>query len=192
MRAAINAQARSRGARQCQAGITLVEVLVSLVVLSIGLFGIFQLYAAGQQSELASQQHAEALVVVNDMVDRINANRSAAGCYAITDGSGGTAFVGTGNSTNYTCAGVDTSATRAVADEDLDDWGRQVKALVGGRGCIYDDGSADSYRVVVVWQGRRLSDDPDANCAQGEYGGLEDGQSRRRAISRTVRIADLD
>lgn len=188
----------------CQAGVTLIEILVSLVVLAIGLLGIMQLYAAGQTSELEGQQRAQALILVNDMVDRLNANRTAAQCYNITDNSqyaNTNPWVGTGNQTNYSCAGVDVSATRKVADEDLADWDAELKgntidggaSMVGARGCIYDNGSSDSYQIVVVWQGRTMRPDPTVDCAEGEYGGVNNaGESQRRAISRTVRMADLD
>ena len=37
-----------------------------------------------QQAEVESYQRAQALVLLQDMVDRINANRKTAGCYAFT------------------------------------------------------------------------------------------------------------
>jgi type IV pilus assembly protein PilV len=184
--------------------VTLIEILVSLVVLAIGLLGIMQLYAAGQTSELEGQQHSQAMILVNDMVDRINANRTAAQCYNITDNAQYTdtdPWVGTGNQTDYSCSGVDRSATRKIADQDLGDWDNQLAgdtiqgggSIVGARGCIYDNGTDDSYQIVVAWQGRSMRPDPAVDCAEGEYGGVNNaGESQRRAISRTVQMADLD
>src|SRR4051812_34767512 len=65
-------------------GFTMIEVLVSLFIVTLGLLGLAALQAKAQQAELESYQRAQALVLVQDMVDRINANRKTAGCYAFT------------------------------------------------------------------------------------------------------------
>lgn len=196
------ARERNRPRVSCEAtrerGVTLIELLVSLVVIGIGLLGIMQLYAKGQTSELEAQQRGQAILLVNDMIDRMNANRSAVDCYDISTGASATTYLGTGNTTTFKCSGVDTSATRAVADSDLADWGTQLDedgGLVGGRGCITKDtsGTSDEYTVVIAWQGRSFRDDPSESCASGQYGGTNSaGESQRRTISRSLRIADLD
>jgi len=60
------------------AGFTMIEVLVTLFVLALGLIGVIGLQARGQQAELESYQRGQALVLLQDMVDRMNANRADA------------------------------------------------------------------------------------------------------------------
>ncbi len=79
-----------------QTGLTLVEVLVSVVILLVGLLGLAALMTNSQKAESESYQRAQALLLLQDMVGRINANRAVAACYAITDATAGTPFLGVG------------------------------------------------------------------------------------------------
>ena len=53
----------------------MIEVLITFVVLLVGLLGLIGLQARTQQAELESYQRGQALVLLQDMVDRMNANR---------------------------------------------------------------------------------------------------------------------
>ena len=57
------------------AGFTMLEVLVSLLIAVVGLLGLLGLQTQAQVSEFESYQRAQALVLANDMVDRIAFNR---------------------------------------------------------------------------------------------------------------------
>jgi len=186
-----------------QRGIGLIEVLVSLVLISVGLLGILQLYAAGQRSELEAYQRAQAMVMLEDMVSRINTNRSAARCYAINNNSPDV-YLGTGNSDTYNCSGYGTQATRTMADADLASWDDLLKGatetssdgstkfggLVDARGCISSNAAGDVITVAVAWTGNADISSAANNCAAGEYGASDAG--RRRVVTSTVRLADLD
>src|SRR5512135_2667124 len=71
-----------RSGRRCGrrrvAGFTMIEVLITLVVLALGLIGVIGLQARGQQAELESYQRGQGLALLQDMVDRINTNRAGA------------------------------------------------------------------------------------------------------------------
>lgn len=185
-------------------GFGLLEVLVSLLVIGIGLLGAMALMTRGQQAEVESYQRAQALILAEDMASRINANRSAAGCYTITTNtSDGTPYAGHGsNAANLSCAGVGTTTTRATADADLAAWdellkgasetldGNNAGGLVQARGCILEDPATEEYTIAVVWQGLSESAAPAVSCANGLYDEAgKDG--RRRAVTHTIRIADL-
>ena len=57
------------------AGFTLVEVLVALVVMSIGMLGIAALYLEGLRASRDALLRSQAVALAADMADRIRANR---------------------------------------------------------------------------------------------------------------------
>jgi type IV pilus assembly protein PilV len=56
-------------------GFTLVEVLIALVVMSIGMLGIAALYLESLRSSRAALLRTQAVTLAADMADRIRANR---------------------------------------------------------------------------------------------------------------------
>jgi len=183
---------------RAQQGFSLIEVLVTLVILMLGLLGLVGLMVTSQRTQLESYQRVQALVVAQDMVNRINANRKVADCYAITTATDGTPYVGTGSTVTPACtAGTTQQKGQAVAD--MTQWhnlllgsaemteGNNAGAMLGARGCV-EEISAGEYRVSVVWQGVGKTVAPTGvNCGANLYG--DDAQ--RRAISLPVKIADL-
>lgn len=187
-------------------GFTMLEVLVSLVIMVFGLLGLIGLQARAQIATFESYQRGQALIMVQDMADRIATNRGAAGCYAITtDTANGSPYLGSGYSGTPVCtAAVGTSATRAVADIDLQAWNNalqgsaessgaaQVGGILGARGCVSFDVATNSYRVAVAWQGMAptvapTAGNPNATCGRNLYG----ADTQRREVSVIVRIATL-
>lgn len=67
-----------------QSGFGMVEVLVSLIILLVGLLGLAGLMVQSQRSEMESYQRVQALILLQDMASRIDANRAVASCYAAT------------------------------------------------------------------------------------------------------------
>lgn len=185
-----------------QRGVGLIEVLVSLVVIGIGLLGILELYAAGQRSEMEAYQRAQALILVEDMANRINTNREVVDCYAINNADA-TDYLGHGNTEVYNCAGVGTQATRNLADADLAAWDGMLKGsnetngdgsvnfggLNEARGCISSNAAGDLVTIAVAWTGNARISDAANTCAEDEY--AADGE-RRRVVVRTIRLADLN
>ena len=62
-------------------GFSMIEVLVSLLIIVFGLLGLAGLHVRIQQSEFESYQRAQALVLLQDMVERIHLHRVAATCF---------------------------------------------------------------------------------------------------------------
>jgi type IV pilus assembly protein PilV len=191
-----------------QGGFTLLEVLVSLVILVFGVLGLIGLQAFTQISTFESYQRGQALILAQDMADRIATNRGAALCYNVTTSAGtGVPFAGmpATNPTPTCTAAVGTASTRAVANADLAAWdaalkgvseqtgGAQVGGLLGARGCVTYDATTNSYRVGVAWQGMAATvaptaADAGATCALNQYG----PEAQRRQVSVVVRIANLN
>lgn len=66
-----------------QAGVSLVESLVALLVLSIGLLGIAGLFVDNVKNSRTALLRTQAINLVTDMADRIRANSSAQAAYDI-------------------------------------------------------------------------------------------------------------
>jgi type IV pilus assembly protein PilV len=184
-----------------QNGSTLIETLVSMLILLIAVLGLTGLQVQAQQSEMESYQRAQALILLQDMVGRVNANRKVAGCYAVTtDTANGTPYFGTNTSiTTPTCT-LGTSEQQALAVRDMEDWnnlllgaaevtaGSKVGAMIGARGCVDYDAATDTYTVTVAWQGLGKTFTPAGQkCGQGQYG----HETLRRVVSLSVKIANL-
>jgi type IV pilus assembly protein PilV len=82
-----------------QRGITMIEVLVSIVVISLGLLGFAGLQAVSIKANNTAYQRGMATVFAYDIIDRMRANRPAAinGSYNFALGAGACAanLVGT-------------------------------------------------------------------------------------------------
>lgn len=96
----------------------MVEVLVSLIILMVGLLGLAGLMVQSQRSEMESYQRVQALIVLQDIAGRINANRSAATCYKFTTATTGAPYLGTG-STSATIPTVASCSTAIQASYPL-------------------------------------------------------------------------
>lgn len=199
-----------------QKGSSLIEVLVTLVILMLGLLGLVGLMVQSQRSQMESYQRMQALVVMQDMVNRINTNRKAASCYALTTAGSASPYLGTSGTGLFTPActiAVPPSATTAEiaeaasqetqAIQDMVEWndlllgsseksgGSDVGAMLGARGCVSvaTVGLYQVYNVSVVWQGngKTLAPPSAIPCASGLYG--DDAQ--RRAVSVSLQIPSL-
>jgi type IV pilus assembly protein PilV len=70
-------------------GFSMIEMLVALVVLSIGLLGIASLQTLGQQFNYRAYLRTQATFLAYDIMDRMRANQQAAlaGQYVLTEGA---------------------------------------------------------------------------------------------------------
>ena len=157
----------------------MIEVLVALVLVLIGLLGLAGLQSRAQVAENESYQRVQALVLLRDMVDRVNANRSNAASY-ITG-------ISASENRGKGYAGCNTTSPRAAAD--LCEWDQACKgtgesigtcdlagnncvgAMIGARGCITSP-AANQYLIQVAWQGLGQTSSPPVSlaCGKDQYG----------------------
>lgn len=127
-------------------GFTLVEVLVALVVMSVGMLGIAALYLEGLRAGRTAVYRTTAVTLAADMADRIRANRDA-----------GAAYAGTGPVTDPGHACVNGSVDCTPADLAADDWfewrQRIVQQLPQGAAARIDvSGAAPvNYLITLEW-----------------------------------------
>jgi type IV pilus assembly protein PilV len=164
-------------------GVTMLEVLVAIFILSVGLLGAAGLQSKMQIAEIEAYQRAQAIVLLQDMVDRVSVNRKNVDDYVTASPLG--------------TADQDCSALTAAADKDKCEWnnalfgaaetkgGVTVGAMTGARGCITNPVTAMPREVVVAvaWQGIAPTFAPGAtDCGSGDYG--TDDRVRRAMVAR--------
>lgn len=177
-----------------QRGTSLLEVLVTLVILAIGLLGLAGLQTRLQASEMESYQRSQALVLLNDMSSRIAANRPDADNYVTDAGSPLGVGVACSNAATprHTADSGDWCRALQGAGETLD--GSTVGAMVGGRGCIEALGNGE-YLVTVAWQGMTPIAAPVPACGKNLYdapaGSACISDLCRRVVTTVVRIGNL-
>lgn len=189
-----------------QRGVTLVEVLVTMVILAIGLLGLVGLQARLQILQLEAYQRAQALMLLKDMAGRISNNRNDVAAYVTGPVSGLEAPLGAG----MTCPAATPPATRQASDarewclalqgasETIGAASTQVGAMVGGRGCVEPvDPVEGVYMVTVAWQGLAPISAPPASVACG-FNAYDGGAGSacvndlcRRAVTTLVIIPNL-
>jgi len=180
-------------------GFSMIEILVTIVILIVGLLGLAGLQGRAFTTQLESYQRSQALILMKDMADRIEANRYNAAAY-INDNPLGV---------DGACPG-----TATVAQTDLCDWhnalmgsaeGSTATAMIGARGCIFQEsaggaGAPATYQVVVSWQGLNRTAAPDTTtaaspgkCGEGDYKDRDGNvnETLHRAISIPVSVADI-
>ena len=74
-------RARFGTAAAAQRGALLIEVLVAILICAFGLLGFAGMQARATSSEFEGFQRSQALVLIEDMVSRMNANRTHAAEY---------------------------------------------------------------------------------------------------------------
>ena len=137
-----------------QNGFTLVEVLVALIILSIGLLGVAGMQISGMKGNHNAFLRSQAQQYAYEMLDMMRANRDAA-----TNGDYNLALTG---------AIPAIPVPDTVADQDTREWLRGVtgvsnpdSGLPVGQGAIAVVANADStwtMTITVQWTEGRLAD----------------------------------
>jgi type IV pilus assembly protein PilV len=183
------------------AGFTLVEILVTLVIVALGLLGLGAFQMRTQQAGLEAYNRAQALVLLDAIVNRINANRQTAPCYAITTATGSPylGYADLNHAGAITCSGFGDANTQQLAVNDLNEWdqilqgaqeavaGNAIGGPLAARGCILFDAATSTYTVAVAWQGMIDTQPPTVACGNNAYG----SESRRRVVWATFKPATL-
>lgn len=181
--------------RQVQSGTSLIEVLLTCIVIAFGLLGLAKLQSKVQVAQVESYQRVQATLLVADMSERIaNADRSAIGDYVSNE------VFGTDDSQPASCAALALGVKR-----DLCEWSQALKgasetkasanvgAMSGARGCITQIQASNAtagicqpgiYQISVAWQGRHQTIAPNDACGKDLYG----DETYRRVIFTQVTI----
>ncbi|QOL48392.1 type IV pilus modification protein PilV [Massilia litorea] len=177
-----------------QRGVSLIEVLVTMVVLAFGLLGLAAFQSKAQVGSIESYQRAQAAVLLQDMQSRLSGNSLDADAYVTARP------LGTSDGLDPDC-----SAQAAGSARDKCEWSAALKgaaeqrsgvlggAMEGARGCIERVREKNEaagvctpavYLVSVAWQGRHATRAPAQSCGKDAYG----ADTNRRVISARVAV----
>jgi len=181
----MNKQCR-QGARSAR-GFTLIDVLISIIVLAFGMLSLARVMAQASLGEMEAYERSQAMTLAQDMVERINLNRKNAAAYV-----GAYAAASTGAGLGG-CAAVAAGTLRdacewqsLLAGDTTLDGVKVIGAPIGAYGCVTNP-APNIYIVAVAWQGMVASTGSDSTCGQGMF----DQEEKRRVFSTVVQIATL-
>ena len=137
--------------RHKQTGVSMIESLVAILVLAIGVMGLAGLQARSLVETRLTNARANALLLANDLAERMRLNRNAAVSTTLADrydlAFGGAIPGGTADCVANPCNGA------ALRTFDLTEWTRQVRQLLpGGEARIDPPTAAGQIRVTFRWR----------------------------------------
>jgi type IV pilus assembly protein PilV len=99
-----------------QTGATLIEILVSVLILSFGMLGLAALQTRALQGNQSSLQRSQAIMLANYMIDAMRVDRvqASAGAY------------------NIDRCGAITSSTSTLVETNIKDWFNSAQTNLGG------------------------------------------------------------
>lgn len=130
-----------------QGGFTLIEILISLLVLAIGLLGLAALQAFGLRNGQTAYFRTVATFHAYDLSDRMRTNLATAN-------TGGYEWDPDDTPTVTDCTS-NTCTAAQIATHDLAEWANAIDAtLPGGKGQS-DRATSGVYTITVMWDDQR-------------------------------------
>jgi type IV pilus assembly protein PilV len=188
-------------------GFSLIEVLVTILILVIGLLGMFGMQGRASVVEMEAYQRAQALALLKDMESRIRTNR------AQFDAAFTAAYADMGKPLVFGTDSAVDCKDAVGAKREVCQWSQvllgaaetlsaapatQVGAVIGARGCVMalpapTNSAVSEFFIVVVWQGLNPSEGPAngtpaAVCAQD----VDFGRGLRRFATARVLVPKLE
>lgn len=126
-----------------QRGATLIEVLVTVIILSIGLLGLASLHANGMKFNHSAQLRSQATFLAYDVSDAMRANRTTAlgGAYNTPSVRG---FTGSGSQAAADLINLQTRLANLLPDGDV--------SIIQANG--------NEFTVTVMWRDEKDSSAP--------------------------------
>ncbi|MFI3245467.1 MAG: type IV pilus modification protein PilV [Ferrimonas sp.] len=182
-----------------QWGFSLIEVLVSVIISSLGLVGVFGLHVYAKRASLESFNHTNAITLASDLIERIRLNPNQQRNYAGIYGAG------LEPEPSQSCAMVAGSANHCSEAEllrwDRHQWEQQIMGLSEQRqgqwlgaskhllGCVYVDDI--NVEVVLTWASLGGSSDAAQNHNENAKQCGTAGAKRRQVVLTTMVMDSL-
>ena len=168
-----------------QRGVALIEALIAMLIVAFGVLGFVGLQTRTTVANLEGYQRSQALILVNDMAERMNLNRANALSYV-------------GSNIGVSDPGDCTNAGLTAVQKDLCEWSKLIQgaaetqgsskigAMLNARGCITNP-AANQYLLAVAWQGIQASGTPVNTCGKDAFS----SEDMRRVVTVVVQIGNL-
>ena len=184
-----------------QSGFSLLEVLVALLILSIGLLGIAGLQVTSKRSNFEALQRTTATMLANDILERIRGNPGQLSLYT-NAGAGFTFTPSTGITTAVTDCANATCDSATLVTYDLYEWERAITGvaettaggadaggLVSPTACISVPAGepAGTINVAIAWRGLVKLSNPGINTC-GEATGFYDDGADANVYRRVIEV----
>lgn len=173
-----------RAAPHSQSGATLIEILITMLIVAFGLLGIAGIILASVKYQQTSLARSAAISQLQNMSERMRSNISVLG------GAGNTAYIAEDDYATalasvatltepscYTGGTVCTPGDSAL--HDLVEWrGNLLRELPGGTGSIFS-ATSNTRRIIVMWNEKPENSDDnlgalptDTNCPTPRVAGV--------------------
>lgn len=153
-----------------QKGVSLIEVLVALLVVSLGVLAMSGLLGTASRFGKTSEYRAVATLLAADLADRMRANAAAAadGDYDLEDEYSGDEP----SASDFACSVGDPCSRSEMADKDLAEWRMSLhEALPGGAGYVQVFPDLKVADLWVAWMDPDESPDAAYTPRAGDAGG---------------------
>jgi type IV pilus assembly protein PilV len=118
----------------CQRGMSLIEVLISVLILGIGMLGIAAMQAAALRNGSNSLQQSQAVIMANAMMDAMRANSAVANA--------------AGYDIATTCKAPKNAGSTVTSDQNW--WITQMQASIGASACGAIDCTSKTPVCIVT------------------------------------------
>lgn len=125
--------------RNANAGFTLLEVLIAVLVLAIGMLGIAAMQATSLKNSQGSLERSQAVVASYGILDAMRAN----------------ALVARGGNYNMAVSCTAPTATGSLVASDQNAWITALQANMGGSACGGINCAANVCEITVRWDDQR-------------------------------------
>jgi type IV pilus assembly protein PilV len=142
-----------RASSAATAGYTLIEVMVALVVLSIGLLGVAGLQLVGLQRNLSASSRTQASYLAEDIIDRMRAN------YVAARGPDGSGLLSLQYQLTMGATAPASTTTDATAIADITTWLTELQTLPSGQVSIDVNKTTNIATVTIQWVDTRGGDE---------------------------------
>ena len=138
------------------AGFTLIEVLIAMLVLAIGLLGLAALQVNSLRNNQSAYNRTQATLLAYEMADRMRTNKTAiaSGSYVSTSPPPGTQSSVFCNDITFFCI------ADLMATHDLELWYAHITHALGSlaTGSIESDSVTGIYTITINWPENRDDD----------------------------------
>jgi type IV pilus assembly protein PilV len=163
-----------------QRGIGLIEVLIALVIFSVGMLSLVAMQLAAKRSIYEASQRSIATGLARDMIERMRSNKDQLDAYVVTNIGDESSLLGAPT----TNCGTTSCTPAELAEYDLVDWesllvGASEKlgsanagGLVSPRACISLSGR--TVTIAIAWLGVNSAVNPTESACGNDVAGLYD------------------